>query len=64
MAELSKDSFIDEQGLDDVMKIIHWLIRVELENMGIDIDAVLEQLERKNDPTNDVEEGNNSNHTA
>lgn len=59
-----KDSFIDEQGLDDVMKIIHWLIRVELENMGIDIDAVLEQLERKNDPTNDVEEGNNSNHTA
>ncbi|HHL2560647.1 TPA: EscU/YscU/HrcU family type III secretion system export apparatus switch protein [Yersinia enterocolitica] len=40
-----KDSFIDEQGLDDVMSIIHWLIRIELENMGIDVDAALAQLE-------------------
>ncbi|HDL6961213.1 TPA: EscU/YscU/HrcU family type III secretion system export apparatus switch protein [Yersinia enterocolitica] len=40
-----KDSFIDEQGLDDVMHIIHWLIRVELESMGIDVDAALAQLE-------------------
>ncbi|WP_227723081.1 EscU/YscU/HrcU family type III secretion system export apparatus switch protein [Yersinia proxima] len=40
-----KNSFIDEQGLDDVMSIIHWLIRIELENMGIDIDAALAQLE-------------------
>ncbi|EPZ8123984.1 EscU/YscU/HrcU family type III secretion system export apparatus switch protein [Yersinia enterocolitica] len=41
----SKDSFIDEQGLDDVMHIIHWLIRVELVRMGIDVDAVLAELE-------------------
>lgn len=40
-----KDSFIDEQGLDDVMHIIHWLIRVELESMGIDVDAALAQFE-------------------
>ncbi|WP_227732241.1 EscU/YscU/HrcU family type III secretion system export apparatus switch protein [Yersinia proxima] len=40
-----KNSFIDEQGLDDVMSIIHWLIRIELENMGIDVDAALAQLE-------------------
>lgn len=37
-----KDSFIDEQGLDDVMRIITWLIRVELEKMGIDADSVLD----------------------
>ncbi|HDL7825980.1 TPA: EscU/YscU/HrcU family type III secretion system export apparatus switch protein [Yersinia enterocolitica] len=41
----SKDSFIDEQGLDDVMYIIQWLIRVELVRMGIDVDAVLAELE-------------------
>lgn len=40
-----KDSFIDEQGLDDVMHVINWLIRVELEKMGIDVDAALELLE-------------------
>lgn len=40
-----KDSFIDEQGLDDVMQIINWLIRIELESMGIDVDAALKQLE-------------------
>lgn len=40
-----KDSFIDQQGLDDVMHVIHWLIRVELEKMGIDVDAALEQIE-------------------
>ena len=48
-----KDSFIDEQGLDDVMSIIHWLIRIELESMGIDVDAALAQLEA-NVATNQV----------
>ncbi|EMG9575567.1 EscU/YscU/HrcU family type III secretion system export apparatus switch protein [Providencia stuartii] len=33
-----KDSFIDEHGLQDVMRIINWLIRIELEKMGIDLD--------------------------
>lgn len=39
-----KDSFIDENGLQDVMQIITWLIRVELEKLGIDVDEALEQL--------------------
>ncbi|HDL7837424.1 TPA: EscU/YscU/HrcU family type III secretion system export apparatus switch protein [Yersinia enterocolitica] len=43
-----KDSFINDQGLDDVMHIINWLVRVELVKMGIDVDAVLEQLEADN----------------
>lgn len=34
----TKDSFIDEHCLQDVMQIIHWLVRIELESMGIDID--------------------------
>lgn len=57
-----KDSFINDQGLDDVMHIINWLVRVELVKMGIDVDAVLEQFEADNaaDPlaqeeTNDSE---------
>ncbi|AJI81727.1 surface presentation of antigens protein SpaS [Yersinia enterocolitica] len=43
-----KDSFINDQGLDDVMHIINWLVRVELVKMGIDVDAALEQLEADN----------------
>lgn len=39
-----KDSFIDEQGLQDVMQIVTWLIRIELEKLGIDVDEVLEKL--------------------
>ena len=39
-----KDSFIDEQGLQSVMQIITWLIRVELEKLGIDVDETLEKL--------------------
>ncbi|HHR6080779.1 TPA: EscU/YscU/HrcU family type III secretion system export apparatus switch protein [Providencia alcalifaciens] len=39
-----KDSFIDENGLQDVMQIITWLIRVELEKLGIDVDETLEKL--------------------
>lgn len=39
-----KDSFIDEQGLKDVMQIITWLIRIELERLGIDVDEALEKL--------------------
>ncbi|MBS3050404.1 EscU/YscU/HrcU family type III secretion system export apparatus switch protein [Enterobacter mori] len=37
------DSFIDEQGLEDVMQIVFWLMRIELEKQGIDVDAILEQ---------------------
>lgn len=33
-----KDHFIDEHCLQDVMQIIDWLVRIELEKMGIDID--------------------------
>ena len=43
-----KDSFINDQGLDDVMHIINWLVRVELVKMGIDVDAAPEQLEADN----------------
>ncbi|ETT01896.1 type III secretion system protein SpaS domain protein [Providencia alcalifaciens PAL-3] len=39
-----KNSFIDENGLQDVMQIITWLIRVELEKLGIDVDEALEKL--------------------
>ncbi|WP_265723837.1 EscU/YscU/HrcU family type III secretion system export apparatus switch protein, partial [Providencia rustigianii] len=39
-----KDSFIDDQGLQSVMQIITWLIRVELEKLGIDVDETLEKL--------------------
>jgi type III secretion protein U len=39
-----KDSFIDESGLQDVMQIITWLIRIELEKLGIDVDEALEKL--------------------
>lgn len=39
-----KDSFIDESGLQDVMQIINWLIRVELEKLGINVDEALERL--------------------
>ncbi|MHA0902014.1 EscU/YscU/HrcU family type III secretion system export apparatus switch protein [Enterobacter ludwigii] len=35
------DSFIDEQGLEDVMQIVLWLMRIELEKQGIDVDALL-----------------------
>ncbi|MBG5893586.1 EscU/YscU/HrcU family type III secretion system export apparatus switch protein [Providencia rettgeri] len=38
------DSFIDEKGLEDVMQIISWLIRIELVKMGVDIDKVLEKI--------------------
>lgn len=38
------DSFIDETGLEDVMQIITWLIRVELVQMGIDVDEALEKI--------------------
>ena len=38
------DSFIDENGLEDIMSIISWLVRVELIKMGIDVDAALEQF--------------------
>lgn len=34
----TKDSFIDDDCLQEVMRIIHWLIRIELEKIGIDID--------------------------
>lgn len=54
-----KDSFIDEQGLDDVMHIIHWLIRVELENMGIDVDAALAQLEKNSAASQQTQEDTN-----
>ncbi|CNH89652.1 EscU/YscU/HrcU family type III secretion system export apparatus switch protein [Yersinia mollaretii] len=60
----NRDSFIDEQGLDDVMQIIHWLIRVELEKMGIDVDAVLEQLEANNTPSIREDEENNDSKPA
>lgn len=45
----TKDSFIDEHCLQDVMHIINWLIRIELEKMGIDADYELIQAmsERK-----------------
>ncbi|OAT51381.1 EscU/YscU/HrcU family type III secretion system export apparatus switch protein [Providencia heimbachae] len=39
-----KDSFIDENGLQDIMKIITWLVRVELEKMGIDVDDALSKV--------------------
>ncbi|MEY0232882.1 EscU/YscU/HrcU family type III secretion system export apparatus switch protein [Providencia manganoxydans] len=39
----TKDSFIDEHCLQDVMQIINWLIRIELEKMGIDFDYELIQ---------------------
>lgn len=37
-----KDRFIDETGLEEIMNIVSWLIRVELIRMGIDIDNLLE----------------------
>lgn len=43
--QYSKNSFIDDQGLDDVMHIIRWLIRVELEKLGVDVEAAFEKLE-------------------
>nr|ELR5134045.1 EscU/YscU/HrcU family type III secretion system export apparatus switch protein [Providencia rettgeri] len=42
-----KDSFIDENGLEEIMQIISWLIRVELVQMGIDVDEALNELMRK-----------------
>lgn len=40
-----KDSFIDEHCFKDVMQIINWLIRIELEKMGIDVsDELLEEI--------------------
>lgn len=44
-----KDSFIDEAGLDEIMQIVSWLIRVELVQMGIDVDEMLEKLTNKKD---------------
>ncbi|HDN2512164.1 TPA: EscU/YscU/HrcU family type III secretion system export apparatus switch protein [Providencia rettgeri] len=32
------DSFIDDSGLEEIMLIISWLIRVELTKMGIEVD--------------------------
>ncbi|MBN4866012.1 MULTISPECIES: EscU/YscU/HrcU family type III secretion system export apparatus switch protein [Providencia] len=37
-----KDRFIDETGLEEIMNIVSWLIRVELIRMGVDIDNLLE----------------------
>ncbi|GAB1439382.1 EscU/YscU/HrcU family type III secretion system export apparatus switch protein [Providencia sp.] len=42
-----KDSFIDDTGLEEIMQIISWLVRVELVQMGIDVDDVLEKLAGK-----------------
>nr|ELR5114507.1 EscU/YscU/HrcU family type III secretion system export apparatus switch protein [Providencia stuartii] len=40
-----KDSFIDEHCFKDVMQIINWLIRIELEKMGIDAsDELIESM--------------------
>lgn len=39
-----KDSFIDENGLQDIMQIVSWLVRVELVKMGIDVDEALNTL--------------------
>ncbi|EMN4130480.1 MULTISPECIES: EscU/YscU/HrcU family type III secretion system export apparatus switch protein [Providencia] len=39
-----KDSFIDEHCLQDVMQIINWLLRIELEKMGIFVDDELMKL--------------------
>lgn len=38
-----KDRFIDEIGLEEIMNIVSWLIRVELIRMGVDIDSLLEE---------------------
>ncbi|MEQ4676074.1 EscU/YscU/HrcU family type III secretion system export apparatus switch protein [Providencia vermicola] len=38
-----KDRFIDETGLEEIMNIVSWLIRVELIRMGVDIDNLLEK---------------------
>ncbi|USR65195.1 EscU/YscU/HrcU family type III secretion system export apparatus switch protein [Providencia stuartii] len=38
-----KDRFIDETGLEEIMNIVSWLIRVELIRMGVDIDNLLEE---------------------
>ncbi|HEM8293130.1 EscU/YscU/HrcU family type III secretion system export apparatus switch protein [Providencia vermicola] len=39
-----KDSFIDDSGLEEIMQVISWLIRVELVKMGIDVDDALGKL--------------------
>lgn len=39
-----KDSFIDDSGLEEIMQIISWLIRVEFTQMGIDLDEELKKL--------------------
>lgn len=49
------DSFIDEKGLEDVMQIISWLMRIELVKMGVDIDKALEQMAE-----NEMDSQNNS----
>lgn len=38
-----KDRFIDETGLEEIMNIVSWLIRVELIRMGVDVDSLLEE---------------------
>lgn len=42
-----KESFIDEHGLQSVMQIINWLLHIELQKMGIDIDDDLLSLIEK-----------------